>query len=347
MARGVYVVGKYRLQRFGDGWAAVWHDDSGTRRRYQLDAGPTQAEGIAALNSFARRQDLLTAKEVRTIAEIWTAYLADRRLEGKRSVEIMEFNWKALAPYFAGLSPADVTKRLCMDYTAARRKQGRQDATILTELRRIRTALMWAEKAKLVEKAPAVWMPPEPRARERWLTREEVQNLIECAGTPHIRLYLILAIATAGRTEALLDLTWDRVDFERGTIQLDDPERDRTSKGRATVPMNDMVRAALQTDKAGALTPYVIEWAQDRVRSVKKGFAAAVARAGIEHCTPHDLRRTAASWMVMAGVPMEDVARYLGHRDTRMTWRVYGRFSPTHLRSASEAVNLDLRRKVG
>lgn len=345
-AGGVFTVGKYRLHRLGDRWAVVWNDDAGIRRRYRLDA-TRQDEARQALERFARGQDLIRAHGAKTVSEIWSAYVDDRRLEGKRSIGIMAYNWKALSPRFGHLLPAMIDKRTCMEYAAARRREGRKEATILTELRRIRNALNWAVKSEIIPKAPMIWLPAEPRSRERWMTREEVHALIDAASvSPHVRLYIILGIATAGRSEALLDLTWDRIDFTARTIALDDPDRLRTSKGRATVPMNDMARAALTVTRAGALTPYVIEWKQDRVRSIKKGFAAAVARSGITHCTPHDLRRTAASWMVMDGVPIEDVARYLGHKSPRITWQVYGRFSPSHLKAASAAVDLDLRKAV-
>ena len=348
MARegGVYTVGRYRLNRLGGGWAIVWDDEGdGRRRRYRLAAG-SEAEARQAVDRYAREQELIRARGAKTIGEIWAAYIEDRRLEGKRSVDIMEHNWKALAPRFGHLMPAMVDKRLCREYVEARRKLGRSESTVLTELRRVRNCLSWAVKSGILDKAPPIWLPQEPRSRERWLTREEVQALIEHAGTPHVRLFIILAIATAGRSEAILDLTWDRVDIEAGLIHLDDPDRERTSKGRATVPMNATARAALIGDRPGALTPYVIEWKHAKLASIKKGFAAAVARAGIEHCTPHDLRRTAASWMVMAGVPLQQVAHYLGHKSTRMVETTYGRFAPDYLRGASEAVNLDLMRAV-
>jgi integrase len=67
-----------------------------------------------------------------------------------------------------------------------------------------------------------------------------------------------VAIGTAGRMGAILDLKWDRIDFAAGLIHLDDPERHRTAKGRATVPMNGSARAALQNVHQGALTRYVI-----------------------------------------------------------------------------------------
>ena len=277
---------------------------------------------------------------------IWTAYLADRRLEGRRSVDIMEHNWKALQPRFGHLSPEMISKAVCVEHARARRRDGIADATILTELRRIRTALQWAVKSGLLATAPQVWLPAEPRSRDRWLTEDEVRALIDAAVSPHIKMFIILAIATAARSEALLSLTWARVDLDAGRIALDDPDRERTAKGRATVPINDMARAALAIAKEAALTPYVIEYAHDRVRSIKTAWRATVKRAGVEDATPHDLRRTAASWMVMAGVPIEEVARYLGHSSPRITWATYGRFAPDYLKGASEAVNLDLRRRA-
>lgn len=341
---GVYTVGKYRLQRLGDGWAAVWHE-SGRRRRYRLSA-ETQEEARQLLDRYARAQELVDAQSSNTVGAIFAAYVKDRRAEGKRSVPILEYNWKALAPRFGHLAPEMVSKALCREYANDRRRRGIKDGTILTELRRLGTALRWAKGEKLIAETPTIWLPTEPKPRDRWLTEAETRALIDAAVAPHIRLFIILALGTAGRSEAILQLTWDRIDFEGGKIFLDNPDMDRTAKGRATVPMNDMARAALATAKAEAITSHVIEWKQDRVRSIKKGFAASVKAAGIEHCTPHDIRRTAASWMVMQRVPIEEVARYLGHTNPRITWRTYGRFAPDLLKDASQAVNLDLRRAV-
>ena len=43
----------------------------------------------------------------------------------------------------------------------------------------------------------------------------EYERMLAKAETPHIRLFIILALSTAGRMTAILELTWDRVDFER------------------------------------------------------------------------------------------------------------------------------------
>jgi hypothetical protein len=102
----------------------------------------------------------------------------------------------------------------------------------------------------------------------------------------------------------------------------------------ATVPINDSLLEALKEAKQAACSPYVIEWGGKRVASIKKGVAAAAQRAGVK-CSPHVLRHTAAVWMAEGGVPMEEIAQYLGHEDARTTYRIYARFSPTHLREAA------------
>jgi Phage integrase family len=66
-------------------------------------------------------------------------------------------------------------------------------------------------------------------------------------------------------------------------------------------------------------------------RNVRRDLAEACERAGIERCSPNDLRRTFASWQVEAGVPLFPIAQAMGHKDTRMLERVYGRQTPQQL----------------
>jgi hypothetical protein len=58
----------------------------------------------------------------------------------------------------------------------------------------------------------------------------------------------------------------------------------------------------------------------------------ACARAGIQRCTPNDLRRTYSTWLRADGVPNELSAPTMGHKDTRMLDRVYARLPPELLR---------------
>lgn len=179
---------------------------------------------------------------------------------------------------------------------------------------------------------------PASQPRDRHLSRDEAARLVAACVAPHVRLFVLLALHTAARATAILDLTWDRVDFERGLIYLRDPEQPRTRKGRAIVPVNDTLAAELRQAREGAVSGSVVELAGRRVASVKHGIASAAGRAGLKGVSAHVLRHTAAVWMAEAGITMPEIAAFLGHSDSRTTERVYARFSPTYLRRAAKAL---------
>lgn len=190
----------------------------------------------------------------------------------------------------------------------------------------------------MIDRAPHVWRPEKPSPKERWLTEAEIHRLLHCAGSPHIELAIHLMFATAARVGAILDLTWDRVDFGRRQINLRLPDA-QTRKGRAIVPMNNSIRAALQTAHGAALSDYVVEYAGKPVASIRNGFTAAVRRAGLKEVTQHTLRHTSAVHMAAAGIPMDQISQFLGHSNTQITAKVYVRFAPDHLRKAADVLD--------
>jgi integrase len=340
-----YSVGDYRLNWYVDQFAACW-EEGGRRRRYRL--GQTTEEAArSALHAFARQRQRLTVEIDDTLERLSSAYITDRREDGK-AIKKMEWTWKALAPTFAPLRAADITRTLCRTYADQRRGLGRAENTINTELRLLRAIVNWAAKAQLIPAAPHVWTPPAAAPRDRHLTRDEVARLLATAELPHIKLFVILAIATAARMQALLGLTWQRVDLQRGLIDLRDPTAPEAGKRRAIVPMNDSARAALQEAQAGAQSEFVIEWGGKRVGSVRKGMSNALTRAGVRTRGDgaHLLRHSAAVWMAEDGIPMSEISQYLGHSSTAVTERIYARYSPTYLRRAASALNLPTARAL-
>lgn len=251
---------------------------------------------------------------------------------GMASHKRAEQCWKAAKPFWGGLPIARVDEHAPLDYR--KRRQHCKPITVRNELAVIRAALNWAEKKKLIGRAPFIKMPSFPASEVGHITKAEFRRLLDAAIMPHIKLFMQVAIGTGARTNAILDLTWDRVDFERNTIKLNPVERVQTSKYRATVPMNPQLRSTLVEAQKGAMSDYVIEHGRERVGSIKKGFAAAARRAGLK-VTPHMLRHSAAVWMAEANVPMTQIAQFLGHSDSRITETTYAKFSPSFLTDAA------------
>jgi integrase len=268
-----------------------------------------------------------------TIGEIVTAYLLDR--ETRPSIASMREAWRAAQSFFAPYRPDQITRKLCIQYADRRTKSGVKPGTIIKELGTIRAAVNWADK----NNSAVFEFPPAPPPRKEWITKDQARALLMAADSPHIYLFIHLAIATAGRREAILDLTWDRVDFDRRLIVLD-AER-RGGKSRATLPMSDTVRWPLALAHSIRISDYVIEYGGDRVASIRKGFATAVRRAGLDaNITPHVIRHSVASWMASDGVPMSVIAEYLGHSDPAVTAKVYAKLSPQYMAVAKGSVEL-------
>lgn len=313
-----------RLKLYRGKWYAVWID-RGTTKRASLR---TSDRAVAERNLAA----FVAANEAprTTAAEIMTAYLADR--EGRPSHSRAVDAWKRLQPHFGNLRPEGIGRQQSREYVALRGRRAKP-GTIIKELSVLRAALRWHDK-----NTPAIIeMPRHPPPRDRYLTREEYRRLRDAAPTPHVGLFIVTAYSTAARAGAVLDLTWDRVDFRRGLVQLA-TEDEHGNKGRAMVPMTDSLRATLEQAKRAALTNYVIEYAGRQVGSIRKGFQTACERAGLEGVTPHVLRHTAAVHLAEAGVPMSEISQYLGHSSSRVTERVYARYSPDYLRRAASVL---------
>jgi len=331
------------IQRFRGGFAAVWTDaETGKRRRYQLKASTRKAAEPEAIDIF-RRETVAAAPTDPFIADIWNAYAEE--LAGQPTGKTMQSTGKAVLPFFEGHRPHHITKALCQQYAAKRMDAGRKQGTVWTELGHLRSALKWAVKAGWIDRAPYVWRPEKPESDKRILNPGQVRKLIDAADAPHIRLAMILLFGTGARVSAILELEWDRVDFDANCINLR-VETEERRKGRAVVPMSAGVRAALSASQEAAVSDYVIEYAGGPIKSMKTGWSAAVRRSGLGRVTIHEARHTAAVTMLQAGVPLVKVSQMLGHSSVSITEKVYARFMPSAMQDAADVLDFMNVRKV-
>lgn len=336
---GGYRLGTLRRQR-EDGtsyrhWCIKWVDDDGPHRM-SLGTEDRSAAEAAARDFWSRR----TLAQLGTVGEVVEAYLkviADT--DGhKRKDEA----WTAAKPFYG----AKRMESLVPDtkdqegtgkaYAAWRDKAAntmRKETGIVIE------AMSWAKEKGFIERAPRLWIPAIPESEVEHLTKAQFRKFLAGCRAPHVRLFAQLAITTGARATALLELPWIRVDLDRRLINLNPAGRiQKENKRRAKVPINDRLLPLLIEAQEAALSPFVIESGGERIKSIRKGFEAASERSGV-HCTPHMLRHSAAVWMAEDRTPMEEIAAYLGHKDTRVTAQVYARFNPDYLRRAARALD--------
>lgn len=292
----------------------------------------TDDEGVARARARDMFKALTEAKSDR-IADLWDAYLADRAQDGK-NVARQRDAWKALGPVFGERLGHDIRKNDCREYAALRQRHGRAIRTVRTELEYLRACL----NLRYGRGNTHVWIPVASKPRDRYLSREELDKLLAAVSTPHVRLFIILAVTTAARMSAILELQWDQVDFKHNTVSFNQEGREQNNKHRPTVPLNQRARAALVEASEAARTPYVIEWDGKPLKRISKAIRQAAARSGVA-CSPHVFRHTAGVWMAQADVPLLMIAQFMGHSTTKVTEHTYARYSPSFMKDAATALD--------
>lgn len=335
----------YSLAKRGDAFYVQWWED-GRARRISCRT-PDQGEARRFLAEFIAGRDAPIIQASPTIGVILSGYLQDR--EPRTHSATIRQCCETLKRHLADLPVDLLAKEQVRRYVDERRAAGAQgasaqhrkivrplsDGTLIRELGVLRAALAWAVREKWITSAPFVERPSAPQPRERWLTHDEAAKLLAGAGSPHIQLFIALALYTAARAGALLQLTWERVDLRAGTINLG---ANRGKKRRAIIPIVPELRGILELAVEAATTQFVIEFGGTPVASIKTGFRAAVRRAELLNVTPHVLRHTAATWMVQRNVPVSMIAAWLGNSE-KMIRNVYGHHSPEWLKQAAAALS--------
>jgi integrase len=183
-------------------------------------------------------------------------------------------------------------------------------------------------------------MLKENNHRLRFLTDSEIEALLRACDdlktyTPHLRPIVETALLTGMRRNELLSLKWEQI--RNGFIYLTE-----TKSGKARqIPINDRLAEVFREVRRGnqLKSPYVF-CGQDGKRffEVKRSFASACRKAGIEAFRFHDLRHSFASQLVMRGASLKAVQELLGHASMAMTMR-YSHLSQEHLKDSVNLLN--------
>ncbi len=325
-------------------------------RRIRKAVGPFKKEAEAALGKIkgAIREDRYFEKK--EIPQITVEELAYRFKEwGRVKKSFKNFddvNLKPILEYFKGRFISEITEYDVETFRAHRKavptkakrpeaRRPRSNATLNHELGTLKRLFNKAVSWGFTERNPGANVRPLPttKGRTRFLTVEEAGALLQVA-PGHLRPILITALETGMRRGEIMKLKWSDVDMKAGMIFVAE-----TKTGRPRhIPMSSRLRATLGRLPRRLGSDYVFTGVKrfpkvgkdgEPFHDVRTAFENACRRAGIEGFRFHDLRHTAASHMVMAGVPFKTVGEILGHTTSAMTER-YSHLTPEHKRKAVE-----------
>jgi integrase len=237
----------------------------------------------------------------------------------KRSWRRDETSLYNLKPIFKNKYLSRIGSDLVEGYLAERTKKV-SPATANRELALLKTMFNKAADWGKIDLSPISKIKKfrEENIKERILTQDEARRLIEAA-KKELRPFLIIALNTGMRRNEILSLKWENVNFANEFILI---ESARSKSGKAKkVPMNRLVVEALKSiPKKHPLIFYNPETRRN-IQDVKTAFRTALKKAKIKGVRLHDLRHTAATRMIEAGVDIATVSKILGHSSIQMTMR--------------------------
>jgi integrase len=214
--------------------------------------------------------------------------------------------------------------------------------TVNREIGILQAGLRWSFKRGDIDFLPVLPRLPSPPPRSQFLSAPQVQQLLTAAkDRPEVELFIMIALMTGQRKEAILSLRWAQIDFDTSLIDFNDPTiaLPHRRKGRGVVPMSDALRKLLLALPQSC--SHVIHRSGSRVRSFKRSWDSVIKAAGLgTEITPHVLRHTVATQLAQKNVPMPQISRLLGHKSTAITERVYAKYSPDFIKQAVTHLNV-------
>jgi integrase len=331
-----------RIFKRGDVWYCWFYANGKQVQRSTRSRDRKAAELRARQWERAAADPDYAAAEAATVSDALELLLDERRAQaagGSRSVYTVRF-YESKAGHLkrlfepSGPAPlAGVTAARVRAYVTQRRGEGAGESTIHKELVALRGALKIAKGSGLFRGDLAAVMPvafaPNYKPRERWLTRDELIKLLRQLA-PDRAARVAFMVATGARWHETELARREDIPRDQSWVRL------RGTKTQAADRVLPVVGADFR-----ALLALVMYFAEGEGGALFDAWASPVLTlrracrdAGIPVCTPNDLRRTTASWLIQADVPNHVVAKILGHRTTRMVDMVYGRTSLESLRES-------------
>jgi|GEM_PF-2011331 Phage integrase family. len=218
------------------------------------------------------------------------------------------------------------------------------DGTIHRELTYLKAAINWAwndDKATWFSggaKNDFTMPVREGESAPRWFTHDEIGDLVRRCKSPHLRLYIMIAVNTGARTEAILSLTWDDVDWGNGIIDFGRVDH---KKRRPRVRISSTLRPYLDAAYLNRTCDHVIEYRGGPIDTIKSGWGDLMVEIGREEMTPRNLKHTYISWLVMSGKLTYEAIANLANTTVGTLQRHYSALHPGVADDVDDALAID------
>ncbi|PZO08301.1 MAG: integrase [Alphaproteobacteria bacterium] len=325
-------------------------DQAGCQKQFKIGGYNDVTFAAARKNAQQRRSEVVMGgdpgaqkalvKAVPTYADLAAKHLES--FKGRKSYEDVESVMRVhVLPRWGKTRLTDMNSRAVAQWLEEKRAKGLAPASV-EKIRAIlgRSFVLGASwDISGTERNPARNIPRAPiqNARERFLSSEEATRLREAVAVsqnPQLQHIVGLLLLTGARLRELLDAKWENVDVKRRSWLI---PTSKTGKPRH-VPLSTPALAIIETLPRFKDCPWLVPNPETRLPfvSIKHGWQRAIREARLPGLRLHDLRHSAASFMVNSGVDLFAVGKVLGHASYQSTQR-YSHLANDTLLKAVEA----------
>jgi integrase len=302
----------------------VEFQQSGVRVLRRLPPAATKAQAQALETKL--RHEIFDQRSLGKIPDLTLEAAVDQwlrdRMHGKKDQRMPRQNAEHLRPFLNGKTvgmASEAAREAISSWTSATTsKRSLSAATVNRRLAVLKAAVHYAWKQG--------WTPEnvsgrierlrEPPGRETYLNRSQLTLLASHMPSPTMRAAVLVLAYTGLRAGELLSLTTADIGRDSLTVRQSKSGRPRV------VPLAGPV-LALRSALPLECSYSQLQWA----------FRAAREAAGMPHVRLHDLRHSAASMLINAGVDLYTVGKILGHSTPATTAR-YSHLADSSLRKA-------------
>jgi len=226
----------------------------------------------------------------------------------------------------------------------------------------------WAQAARwgIVSRnvATLVEGPRVTRHEIQPLTPDQARALLTSIRGNRLEALVTVAVSLGLRRGEALGLRWDALDLEgkllhvRASLQRVDKRwylvEPKSARSRRTVALPDVAVSALRTHRVRQLEERLAAGSRWRdsgfvfstrigtplePSNVTKAFKALLGRAGVPQIRFHDLRHTAATFLLAQGVDVRTIMETLGHSQISLTLNTYSHVLPSLQRDAAQRMD--------
>jgi integrase len=359
--------GSYRQKEDGTWEGRFWVMlPSGERKRLSR-YGKTKKEVSGKLSELRQqaKDNTLSLTKPLTLAQYLEGWWNNEQLKPS-TLESRELNIRMrIVPAIGGIRLDKLTSAHIRQMDNSLLERGLSGASRMQAFAVLKTAMRNAFVEGLISSSPfdrVTWKPSVQTRAERILSMQQKALLLaqRDSWTP---LWKLL-IATGMRSGEALGLSWDDVDLQgnrlhikqsiqriKGGYRIGTP---KTKQSRRTLEIQPIVadifreiRAAQQAE-ATRIGEGWIDTGFVFTRNLGEptlptyahsALQRSLKRAGIAPARVHDLRHTFASDQLLAGTPMSEVSRMLGHSTVAFTLQVYAHILPEVQSQASQTAS--------